>query len=96
MSTTVTNTGKYDGEETVQLYTRQMVGSVTRPVKELKGFKKIFLKAGESQDVDFTISSNDLLFYDINMKYTYEPGDFKVFLGTNSQDVKEADFKLTK
>ena len=96
VSTTVTNTGKYDGEETVQLYTRQMVGSVTRPVKELKGFKKIFLKAGESQDVDFTISSNDLLFYDINMKYTYEPGDFKVFLGTNSQDVKEADFKLTK
>jgi len=96
ISTTVTNTGKYDGEETVQLYTRQMVGSVTRPVEELKNFKKIFLKAGESQDVDFTISSNDLRFYDINMKYTYEPGDFKVFVGTNSQDVKEADFKLTK
>jgi len=96
IKTTVTNTGKYDGEETVQLYTRQLVGSVTRPVKELKGFKKIFLKAGESQDVDFTISSNDLRFYDINMKYTYEPGDFKVFVGTNSQDVKEADFKLTK
>lgn len=96
VSATVTNTGKYDGEETVQLYTRQMVGSVTRPVKELKNFKKIFLKAGESQDVDFTISSNELRFYDINMKYTYEPGDFKVFVGTNSQDVKEADFKLTK
>jgi len=95
VNTTVTNTGKYDGTEIVQLYTRQMVGSVTRPVEELKNFKKIFLKAGESQVVNFTISSNDLKFYDINMKYTYEPGDFKVFVGTNSRDVKEADFKLT-
>ncbi len=95
VSTTVTNTGKYDGTEIVQLYTRQMVGSVTRPVEELKNFKKIFLKAGESQVVNFTISSADLRFYDINMKYTYEPGDFKVFIGTNSRDVKEADFKLT-
>ncbi|WP_216846700.1 beta-glucosidase BglX [Mucilaginibacter sp. L196] len=95
VSTTVTNTGKYDGTEIVQLYTRQMVGSVTRPVEELKKFKKIFLKAGESQVVNFTISSADLRFYDINMKYTYEPGDFKVFVGTNSRDVKEADFKLT-
>jgi beta-glucosidase len=96
ITTKVTNTGKYDGEEVVQLYTRQMVGSVTRPVEELKNFKKIFLKAGESQDVSFTISSNDLRFYDINMKYTYEPGDFKVFVGGNSRDVKEADFTLTK
>ncbi|WP_179415014.1 beta-glucosidase BglX [Mucilaginibacter sp. E4BP6] len=95
ISTTVTNTGKYDGTEIVQLYTRQMVGSVTRPVEELKNFKKIFLKAGESQVVNFTISSADLRFYDINMKYTYEPGDFKVFVGTNSRDVKEANFKLT-
>ena len=95
VSTTVTNTGKYDGTEIVQLYTRQMVGSVTRPVEELKNFKKIFLKAGESQVVNFTISSADLRFYDINMKYTYEPGDFKVFVGTNSRDVKQADFKLT-
>jgi len=96
ISTTVTNTGKYDGEEIVQLYTRQMVGTVTRPVEELKNFKKIFLKAGESQAVDFTITSADLRFYDINMKYTYEPGDFKAFIGTNSRDVKEADFKLLK
>jgi beta-glucosidase len=95
ISTTVTNTGKYDGTEIVQLYTRQMVGSVTRPVEELKNFKKIFLKAGESQVVNFTISSADLRFYDINMKYTCEPGDFKVFVGTNSRDVKEANFKLT-
>jgi beta-glucosidase len=90
----VRNTGKYDGEETVQLYIRDMVGSVTRPVKELKGFKKIFLKAGEGKDVTFTISANDLKFYDINMKYTNEPGDYKLFIGTSSQDVKEADFKL--
>ena len=95
ISTTVTNTGKYDGTEIVQLYTRQLVGSVTRPVEELKNFKKIFLKAGESQVVNFTISSADLRFYDINMKYTYELGDFKVFVGTNSRDVKEANFKLT-
>ena len=96
ISTTVTNTGKYDGEEVVQLYTRQMVGTVTRPVKELKNFKKIFLKVGESQVVDFAITAADLRFYDINMKYTYEPGDFKAFIGTNSRDVKEGDFKLVK
>jgi len=95
-SVTITNTGKYDGEEVVQLYTRQMYGSVTRPVEELKNFKKIFLKAGQSQVVNFTLTSADLRFYDINMKYTYEPGDFKVFIGTNSRDVKEADFKLTE
>jgi beta-glucosidase len=96
ISTTITNTGKYDGEEVVQLYTRQMVGTVSRPVKELKNFKKIFLKAGESQVVDFAITSADLRFYDINMKYTYEPGDFKAFIGTNSRDVKEADFIIVK
>jgi len=96
ITTKVTNTGKYDGEEVVQLYTRQMVGSVTRPVEELKNFKKIILKAGESQDVSFIISSDNLRFYDINMKYTYEPGDFKVFVGGNSRDVKEADFVLVK
>jgi beta-glucosidase len=93
---TITNTGKYDGEETPQLYIRDLVGSVTRPLKELKGFKKVFLKAGASKTISFTFTANDLKFYDINMKYTYEPGDFKVFIGTNSQDVKEADFKLVQ
>jgi beta-glucosidase len=93
---TITNTGIYDGEETAQLYVRDLVGSVTRPVKELKGFKKVFLKAGESKTITFMLDVNDLKFYDINMKYTYEPGDFKLFIGTNSQDVKEADFKLKK
>ena len=91
---TVTNTGKYDGEETVQLYIRDLVGSVTRPVKELKGFQKIFLKAGESKMVNFIITVNDLKFYNSELKYVAEPGDFKLFIGTNSSDVKEADFKL--
>jgi len=91
---TITNTGKYDGEETAQLYIRDMVGSVTRPLKELKGFKKLFLKAGESKTIMFTVTANDLKFYDINMKYTYEPGAFKLFIGTSSDNTKEADFKL--
>jgi beta-glucosidase len=91
---TITNTGIYDGEETAQLYVRDMVASVTRPIKELKGFKKIFLKAGESRDISFTLDVNDLKYYDINMKYTCEPGYFKLFIGTNSRDVSEADFKV--
>lgn len=93
-SVTVTNTGKYDGEEVVQLYIRDMVGSITRPVKELKGFQKISLKTGESKTVSFNITVNDLKFYNSDLKYVAEPGDFKLFIGTNSKDVKEADFKL--
>lgn len=92
----VTNTGKIDGEEVVQLYIRDMIGSVTRPVKELKDFKKIFLRAGESQSVTFSISEEDLRFYDIDMNYLSEPGDFKVFVGGNSQQVREEDFRLIK
>jgi beta-glucosidase len=95
-SVTVTNAGNYDGEETVQLYIRDMVGSITRPVKELKGFQKIFLKAGESKTVSFTITVNDLKFYNSELKYVAEPGDFKLFIGGNSRDVKEADFKLVQ
>lgn len=93
-SVTVTNTGKYDGEEVVQLYIRDLVGSITRPVKELKGFKKIKLKAGESKKVNFTISVNDLKFYNSDLKFVAEPGDFKLFIGGNSRDVKELNFKL--
>ena len=78
----------------VQLYTRQLVGSITRPVKELKGFQKIELKAGESKKISFNITANDLKFYNSNLKYVAEPGDFKIFIGGNSSDVKEADFKL--
>jgi beta-glucosidase len=80
----------------VQLYIRDMIGSVTRPVKELKGFKKISLRAGESKSVTFSISEEDLKFYDINMNYVSEPGDFKVFVGGDSEQVVEENFKLIK
>lgn len=92
----VTNSGKYDGKETVQLYIRDMAGSVVRPVKELKGFQQIFLKAGESKTITFKITTNDLKFYNNDLKYIYEPGDFKLFIGTDSDDVREADFTLLK
>jgi beta-glucosidase len=93
-SVTVTNTGNKDGKEVVQLYLRDLVGSSTRPVKELKGFQKIELKAGEAKTVSFEITVNDLKYYNYDLKYVAEPGDFKVFIGGNSRDVKEADFKL--
>lgn len=93
-SVNVTNTGAKEGKETVQLYIRDMVGSITRPVMELKGFKTIDLNPGESETVSFTISVSDLKFYNSDLKYVAEPGDFKVFIGGNSRDVKEANFKL--
>ncbi len=86
---TVTNTGKYDGAEVVQLYIRDLVGSVTRPVKELKGFQKIFLKAGETKTVTFNITVNDLKFYNSDFKYVWEPGDFEIMIGANSRDVQK-------
>jgi beta-glucosidase len=95
-SITVSNTGNVDAIETVQLYIRDMVGSISRPMKELKGFKKIALKAGESKTVDFIISVNDLKFYNSDLKFAAEPGDFKLFIGGNSRDTKEAAFKLLK
>ena len=93
-SVTLSNTGKYEGKEVVQLYIQDLVGSITRPVKELKGFQKINLKAGESKTITFNISENDLKFYNADLKFVAEPGDFKVFIGTNSRDVKEASFTL--
>jgi beta-glucosidase len=96
VSVTVSNSGKYDGSEVVQLYIRDMVGSITRPVKELKGFNKVFLKAGESKTVNFEISEKDLAFYNSNLEFKAEPGDFKVFVGTNSAKCLEAGFELTK
>lgn len=95
-SVTITNEGKMKGSEIVQLYTRQMVGTITRPVKELKGFKRITLAPGQSQKVSFTLTPEDLKFYNSDLKYVFEPGDFKVFIGGSSDDVKEADFKLSK
>ncbi|KAA2241757.1 beta-glucosidase BglX [Chitinophaga agrisoli] len=94
VSVAVSNTGNYDGEEVVQLYIRDKVGSVTRPVKELKGFKKIMLKKGENTTVTFTITVDDLKFYDKDMNWKYEPGDFTVFVGPNSRDAKGTDFTL--
>jgi len=91
---TVTNTGDYDGEEVVQLYIRDVITSITRPVKELKGFQKVFLKAGESKEVSFTLSEEDLKFYNYDLNFVAEPGEFIVFIGTSSDEVKEARFFL--
>ncbi|MFD0698458.1 glycoside hydrolase family 3 N-terminal domain-containing protein [Paenibacillus sp. GCM10027628] len=93
-SVTVTNTGTVDGEETVQMYIRDLYGSVVRPVKELKGFSKVTLAAGESTEVRFTITTAELAFWNSEMKYEVEPGEFKVFIGSNSRDVTEASFEL--
>ena len=93
---TVTNTGNFDGEEVVQLYTRDMAGSIARPVKELKGFQKVMIKKGENKLINFTLNQNDLKFYNSNLIFAAEPGDFKLFIGGNSRDVKEVNFKLVK
>lgn len=93
---TVTNTGRYDGEEVVQLYIRDLVGSVVRPVRELKGFQKLMIRAGESKQVSFTISTDDLRFYNDKLQYIWEPGEFRLFIGTSSREVKEAAFTLVK
>lgn len=90
----VTNAGDRDGEETVQLYVRDLVGSITRPVKELKGFQKITLKKGESREVVFRLSGEDLKFFNSQLKWVNEPGEFHVFIGPNSRDVKRAGFSL--
>lgn len=88
-SVTVKNTGNYDADEVVQLYIRDVVGSISRPVKELKGFQRIHLKAGESQVVTFTITPDLLKFYDYNLNFVLEPGDFDIMIGPNSRDVKK-------
>ena len=90
----VTNMGKMDGEDVVQLYIRDHAASVIRPVKELKAFKKIMLKAGETKEVSFTLTKNELSFFDANGKAVLEPGKFTVFVGNSSVNVKEAVFEL--
>ncbi|MGN6294184.1 MAG: beta-glucosidase BglX [Chitinophagaceae bacterium] len=95
-SVTVTNSGSRDGKEVVQLYIRDLVGSITRPVKELKGFQKIELKAGESRTVTFNITPEDLKFYNYDLKYDWESGDFTIMIGGNSRDVKSANMKWVK
>ena len=96
VSVEVTNSGDYDGKEVVQLYIRDVVGSVTRPVKELKGFQKILLKKGETKSVSFTISEDDLKFYNNALKFMAEPGAFQVFVGTDSNAELMQEFQLKK
>jgi len=95
-SITLTNTGKYDGAEVVQLYIRDVVGSITRPIKELKGFQKIMLKVGESKTVTFDITPESLKFYNSDLKYDWESGDFEIKIGGNSKDIKTATINWTK
>ena len=82
----VTNTGARDGAEVVQLYVRDLVSSVTRPVKELKGFERVFLRAGETKTVTLDITPESLAFYDANMDYVVEPGEFAIMVGSSSRD----------
>ena len=91
-SVTVTNKGNHDGYETVQLYLRDIYAEVARPVKELKGFDRIFLKKGESREVKFVLTEDDLKFYNSGLQYIYEPGEFDVMIGTNSRDVQKKRF----
>jgi len=93
-SVDVTNTGNVDGKEVVQLYIRDLVGSVTRPVKELKGFQKINLKKGETQTVTFEITVEDLKFYNSDLQFVAEPGRFQLFIGTNSDTTDKIEFDL--
>ncbi|HET6630666.1 MAG TPA: beta-glucosidase BglX [Woeseiaceae bacterium] len=93
---TVTNTGEYGGEEVVQLYVQDLVGSVTRPVKELKGFEKIALAPGESRQIAFTLSDADLAFWRRNMTWGAEPGRFRLYIGSSSDDVRAAAFTLLR
>ncbi|OUL63144.1 beta-glucosidase BglX [Flavobacterium sp. AJR] len=92
----VTNTGNYDGKEVVQLYIRDLVGSVTRPVRELKGFQKIDLKKGEKRTVNFEITVEDLKFYNSDLKFIAEPGQFDIYVGTDSNAEKKVSFELIK
>lgn len=91
---TVSNTGNKDGIETVQLYIRHIAASIIRPVKELKGFQRVFLKAGESKELTFTLTGKDLSFFDADGNARLEAGAFKVFVGGNSRDVLEKGFTL--
>lgn len=95
-SVTLTNSGNYDGAEVVQLYIRDVVGSITRPVKELKGFQKVFLKKGESKKVTFAVTPEDLKFYNNALKYDWEAGDFEIMIGTNSEEVQRSKITWEK
>jgi beta-glucosidase len=90
----VTNTGKVAGDEVVQLYVRDDVATVTRPVQELRGFQRVSLAPGESRVVEFPLDVRDLAFYDLDMRHVVEPGSFTVFVGTSSASTQQAKFRL--
>lgn len=95
-SVTVTNTGDYQGEETVQLYINDPAASISRPVKELKGFQKIELAPGASQEVSFTITTEALKFFNSDLIYDWEPGEFNIYIGTNAEEVKAGKVNWSK
>ena len=90
----IKNTGDFPGEEIVQLYVRDLVGEVTRPIKELKGFQKILLQPGEGKTVSFELPVQELGFHGLDMQYKIEPGDFMVWIGPNSTEGLEGTFKV--
>jgi beta-glucosidase len=96
VSVDVENTGKRAGDEVVQLYLRDTVASVARPVKELKGFRRVTLAAGEKQRVEFIVTPEELGFWNAQMRFTVEPGEFKVMVGPNSEDLLEATFAVAR
>jgi beta-glucosidase len=91
---TVQNIGKREGEETAQLYIHDLVASVTRPLKQLRGFQKLYLKPGETKEVVLSVTENDLKFYNQNMDWVTEPGDFEIMIGSNSSELKKTRFTL--
>jgi len=93
---TLTNAGKVAGEEVVQLYIQDPAASISRPVKELKNFKKVMLQPGEKKEVNIEVTTNDLMFYNSDLKYDWEAGDFVIYIGTNSRDVKAAKVNWVK
>lgn len=96
LTATVKNTGDYDGDEVVQLYIGDKVRSITPPLKELKGFRKVHLQKGESREVSFTITADDLKFYNSQLEHVYEPGEFEFFIGGSSDHEMQGSFKLTE
>jgi len=96
VSVDVENTGRRAGDEVVQLYVRDVVASMTRPVKELKGFQRVTLQPGEKRRVEFTLARDQLAFWNREMRFVVEPGEFRVMVGSNSQDVIEAKFDVVE
>ncbi len=94
VSTQMTNSGSREAIETVQLYIRDVVGSISRPMKELKGFQQITLKSGENKSISYTIDESLLKFYNSELVYGSEPGKYEVFIGPNARDVKKVEFEL--